>query len=67
MDAGAEYAEGGIGVILAPSRTYPAVWGKMRTLPGVPITEDTNISMLLAYNVTVAIGIVEGWEAQHAF
>ncbi|KZO93081.1 composite domain of metallo-dependent hydrolase [Calocera viscosa TUFC12733] len=58
-------ADDGIGVILAPSRTYPAEWEKMRTLPGIPLTDETNISLLLEYNVTVAIGIVEEWEARN--
>ncbi|KZT52269.1 hypothetical protein CALCODRAFT_476127 [Calocera cornea HHB12733] len=58
-------ADDGIGVILAPSRTYPGEWEKMRTLPGIPLTDETNISLLLAYNVTVAIGVVEEWEARN--
>ncbi|KZT52271.1 carbohydrate esterase family 9 protein [Calocera cornea HHB12733] len=58
-------ADDGIGVILAPSRTFPGEWEQMRTLPGIPITEETNLSALLAYNVTVAIGIKNDAEARN--
>ncbi|KZT52270.1 hypothetical protein CALCODRAFT_487269 [Calocera cornea HHB12733] len=51
-------ADDGIGVILVPSRTFPGTWEQMRTVPGVPLTDETNISLLLAHNVTVAIGAV---------
>lgn len=36
-----------------------------RSLPGPPLTEESNIRALLAHNVTVGLGIVEGWEARN--
>jgi len=61
----AEIASAGVGVIVAPSRSFPDSWGSQRILPGPPLTEDTLISTLLAHNVTVGIGIEEAWMARN--
>ncbi|KZO93082.1 composite domain of metallo-dependent hydrolase [Calocera viscosa TUFC12733] len=58
-------ADADIGVIIAPSRPTPLEWEQKRTLPGVPLTDDSNISLLLAHNVTVGIGVVWEWQARN--
>ncbi|KAG8958226.1 hypothetical protein FRC03_009340 [Tulasnella sp. 419] len=60
-----EIAEAGAGVIVSPPRAFPLAWQSRRVLPGPPLTEETVISTLLRHNVTVGIGIVEGWEARN--
>ncbi|KAL5518561.1 hypothetical protein ACEPAH_244 [Sanghuangporus vaninii] len=61
----AELAEAGVGVITVPSRPFPDTWERRRILPGPPITKDSAISLLLAHNVTVGIGIEEAWSARN--
>ncbi|EJD04405.1 composite domain of metallo-dependent hydrolase [Fomitiporia mediterranea MF3/22] len=60
-----ELAKADIGVIVVPSRPFPETWEKRRILPGPPITKDSAISLLLAHNVTVGIGIEEPWSARN--
>ncbi|TFK54416.1 composite domain of metallo-dependent hydrolase [Heliocybe sulcata] len=60
-----EIGEAGVGVILAPSRPYPAVWEQRRILPGPPLTQDSSLSLLLAHNVTVGLGVPENWAARN--
>ncbi|KZT52272.1 carbohydrate esterase family 9 protein [Calocera cornea HHB12733] len=58
-------ADAEIGVIIAPSRATPLEWPSRRTLPGPPLTEESNISLLLAHNVTVGIGVVWEWQTRN--
>ncbi|KAI0266870.1 carbohydrate esterase family 9 protein [Gloeopeniophorella convolvens] len=60
-----EIAEANIGIIFVPSRPFPSVWEQRRVLPGPPLSEDTEIALLLAHNVTVGIGIEEAWSARN--
>ncbi|CAA7259139.1 unnamed protein product [Cyclocybe aegerita] len=56
-----EIGQAGIGVILAPSRSFPGTWRSQRILAGPPLTEDNSVAVLSAHNVTVGIGIEEQW------
>ncbi|KAG9004460.1 hypothetical protein FRB94_002331 [Tulasnella sp. JGI-2019a] len=60
-----EIASANIGVIVNPARATPISWDSRRILPGLPLSEETVITTLLKHNVTVAIGILEGWEARN--
>ncbi|KAI0038899.1 carbohydrate esterase family 9 protein [Auriscalpium vulgare] len=60
-----ELAEAKVGVIFVPSRPFPAVWEQVRVLPGPPLTEESQISLLLAHNVTVGVGVEESWSARN--
>ncbi|THH04772.1 hypothetical protein EW145_g5277 [Phellinidium pouzarii] len=60
-----ELAVADVGVIVAPSRPFPKSWDARRILPGLPLTKDSAISLLLAHNVTVGIGITEPSTARH--
>ncbi|KAG8880724.1 hypothetical protein FRB98_004765 [Tulasnella sp. 332] len=60
-----EIASADIGVVVNPARATPMSWDSQRILPGLPLSEDTVITSLLKHNVTVAIGILEGWEARN--
>ncbi|KAH7913892.1 carbohydrate esterase family 9 protein [Hygrophoropsis aurantiaca] len=61
-----ELGQAGVGVILNPARPFPANWEDRRILPGPPLTEHSAISKLQAHNVTVAIGVLESWDARNA-
>lgn len=37
-----------------------------RSLPGPPLTQDSTLSLLIANNVTVGLGVEEPWEAKNA-
>jgi len=60
-----EIGDAGVGVIVAPSRPFPAIWSKRRILPGPPLTEKSNIRALISHNVSVGLGVTEGWEARN--
>ncbi|KAI5118175.1 hypothetical protein M0805_008416 [Coniferiporia weirii] len=60
-----ELADADVGVVVVPSRPYPSNWDQRRILPGPPLTKDSAISLLLAHNVTVGIGIKDGWSARN--
>ncbi|KAJ7454753.1 carbohydrate esterase family 9 protein [Mycena latifolia] len=60
-----ELGEAGVGVILNPARSYPFKWEDRRILPGPPLTEHTPISVLMASNVTVGVGVLEIWDARN--
>lgn len=47
------------------SRAFPSSWDGQRILPGPPLSDETVITSLLAHNVTVGIGIEEGWQARN--
>ncbi|TFK44771.1 hypothetical protein BDQ12DRAFT_673545 [Crucibulum laeve] len=59
-----ELSEAGIGVILNPSRPFPAVWEDRRINPGPPITRESSITSLMTHNVVVGIGCVHSWAAR---
>lgn len=61
----AEIARANIGIIVNPSRPFPAVWESRRVLPGPPLTRDSAVSLLLKHNVTVGLGIEEKWSARN--
>ncbi|CCO35688.1 hypothetical protein BN14_09806 [Rhizoctonia solani AG-1 IB] len=61
-----EIAAAGVGVIVIPSRSFPASWDRARVLPGPPLSQDSLIAKLLKANVTVGVGVVEAWEARNA-
>lgn len=60
-----DIADAGAGVILIPARMYPTSWERRRTLPGPPLTPQSAIGVLTAANVTVGLGIEEGWQARN--
>jgi hypothetical protein len=60
-----ELGEANVGVILNPVRPFPANWDALRILPGPPLTKDSQVSTLLAHNVTVGVGVIEAWEARN--
>ncbi|KAK0457772.1 uncharacterized protein EV420DRAFT_1271277 [Desarmillaria tabescens] len=62
----AEIGNAGIGVILVPSRPFPASWELRRILPGPPLTENNVIGVLKAHNVTVGIGSSGTWSVRNA-
>ncbi|KAI0311415.1 composite domain of metallo-dependent hydrolase [Amylostereum chailletii] len=62
----AELSGAGVGVVFVPSRPFPATWEQQRVLPGPPLTKESEISLLLAHNVTVGVGVVEAWDARNA-
>ncbi|KAG8900679.1 hypothetical protein FRB99_005816, partial [Tulasnella sp. 403] len=61
-----EIAAANVGVVVAPVRSFPMSWDARRILPGPPLSRETLISTLVAHNVTVGLGVVEGWEARNA-
>ncbi|KZP34599.1 composite domain of metallo-dependent hydrolase [Athelia psychrophila] len=60
-----EIGDSRVGVILTPSRPFPFTWESRRILAGPPLTERSAISVLLAHNVTVGVGILESWSARN--
>ncbi|CAE6420173.1 unnamed protein product [Rhizoctonia solani] len=60
-----EIAAAGVGVIVIPTRSFPASWDQARILPGPPLSHDSLITRLLKANVTVGVGVVESWEARN--
>ncbi|KAF8322076.1 hypothetical protein DL93DRAFT_2071836 [Clavulina sp. PMI_390] len=54
-----------VGVVLRPARQYPTVWDQKRVLPGPPLSAQSSVGVLTDANVTVAIGIEEGWQARN--
>ncbi|KAG8714759.1 hypothetical protein FRC08_011480 [Ceratobasidium sp. 394] len=61
-----QIAAAGVGVIVIPTRPFPATWDQKRILPGPPLSKDSLISVLVKANVTVGVGVVESWEARNA-
>ncbi|KIK81164.1 hypothetical protein PAXRUDRAFT_15392 [Paxillus rubicundulus Ve08.2h10] len=55
-----------VGIILKPGRPFPLGWEAKRILPGPPLTQETAISRLVGHGVTVAIGIIESWDARNS-
>ncbi|KAF9241521.1 hypothetical protein BU15DRAFT_87115 [Melanogaster broomeanus] len=60
-----ELGEANVGVIVTPSRPFPDSWELKRILAGPPLTKESTITTLMAYNVTVGIGITESWSARN--
>ncbi|KAG8730747.1 hypothetical protein FRC11_005897, partial [Ceratobasidium sp. 423] len=60
-----EIAAAGVGVIVIPTRSFPASWDQARILPGPPLSRDSLIAKLLKANVTVGVGVIESWEARN--
>ncbi|TEB38238.1 composite domain of metallo-dependent hydrolase [Coprinellus micaceus] len=60
-----EIGEANIGVILTPARPYPGTWKARRILPGPPLSENNAAALLLAHNVTVALGVEEQWQSRN--
>ncbi|KAN0129749.1 carbohydrate esterase family 9 protein [Lactarius tabidus] len=60
-----EIAKANIGIIFKPSRPFPTGWEQRRMIPGPPLSEETEIALFLAHNVTVGIGIEEAWSARN--
>ncbi|KAJ7510407.1 hypothetical protein B0H11DRAFT_1187413 [Mycena galericulata] len=60
-----ELGEAGVGIILNPARSFPLVWEFRRILAGPPLTKQTPISLLMAHNVTVGVGVLEIWDARN--
>uniref|UniRef100_A0A8H8CNE4 Amidohydrolase-related domain-containing protein n=1 Tax=Psilocybe cubensis TaxID=181762 RepID=A0A8H8CNE4_PSICU len=54
-----------VGVVLRPSRPFPATWKSKRILPGPPLTRDSSIMALVEHNVTVAVGVEEQWASRN--
>ncbi|KAJ7255303.1 carbohydrate esterase family 9 protein [Mycena rebaudengoi] len=60
-----EIGKAGVGVIVQ-QRPFPFTWQQRRILPGPPLTKSSAIAKLIAYNVTVGVGIDEVWAARNA-
>ncbi|OBZ68120.1 hypothetical protein A0H81_11871 [Grifola frondosa] len=60
-----EIGRASIGVVISPTRPFPREWESRRILPGPPLTETNAIAVLLAHNVTVAIGVRDAWMARN--
>ncbi|TFY65178.1 hypothetical protein EVJ58_g2131 [Rhodofomes roseus] len=60
-----EIAEAGVGIIQVPSQPFPAAWEMRRILPGLPLTEQSSIAVLLAHNVTVGVGSVQPYDVRN--
>lgn len=60
-----ELSEAEVGVLITRPRPFPSFWETRRILPGVPLSESNAVATLLAHNVTVAIGVHEGWMARN--
>ncbi|KAJ3788928.1 hypothetical protein GGU10DRAFT_409044 [Lentinula aff. detonsa] len=62
-----EIGAAGVGVIIAPARSFPAFWDMRRISPGPPLTQHSAISTLLAHNVTVGVGVESdgAWAVRH--
>jgi imidazolonepropionase-like amidohydrolase len=53
-----------VGVVVAPSRPFPATWDQRRILPGPPLSNHTLVSLLASRGVTVGLGIHEECDAR---
>ncbi|WVQ81918.1 hypothetical protein IAT38_004045 [Cryptococcus sp. DSM 104549] len=60
-----DLADEDIGVIVAPSRSYPEGWDMRRIIPGPPLSNHTLPSYLASHGVTVGLGITEEWQARN--
>ncbi|KAM6496057.1 carbohydrate esterase family 9 protein [Amanita muscaria] len=60
-----ELRDADIGVILHPTRPYPAFWDQRRILPGPPLTNDTALVTLIERGVTVGLGVQDAWDARN--
>ncbi|PFH51541.1 hypothetical protein AMATHDRAFT_2992 [Amanita thiersii Skay4041] len=60
-----EIGQANIGVILNPSRPFPAEWRSRRILPGPPLTQKNALTVLMENHVTVGFGIEEKWSARN--
>ncbi|KAH9935455.1 uncharacterized protein B0H18DRAFT_975763 [Fomitopsis serialis] len=60
-----EIAEAGVGIIQVTSQPFPALWEMRRILPGLPLTEQSSIAVLLAHNVTVGVGTLNPYDARN--
>ncbi|EPS99813.1 hypothetical protein FOMPIDRAFT_1060582 [Fomitopsis schrenkii] len=60
-----EVADAGVGVLQTFSRPYPGNWQGQRILPGLPLTQQTSIAVLLEHNVTVGIGTTSPSDARN--
>jgi hypothetical protein len=59
-----EIADANVGVVLIPSRPFPASFDKARFLAGPPLTSETSLSVLRGHNVTVGVGVAQEWQAR---
>ncbi|KAH7144490.1 hypothetical protein B0J13DRAFT_555361 [Dactylonectria estremocensis] len=57
-----QLAEASVGVILTRLQSTGESWDEHRTLSGAPLTNGTNIDVLLDAGVVTAIGLKEDWE-----
>ncbi|CUA74661.1 DNA-directed RNA polymerase II subunit RPB1-B [Rhizoctonia solani] len=60
-----EIAAAGVGVIVIPTRSFPASWDQARILPGPPLSRASLITRLFKANVTVGVGVVRPWDARN--
>ncbi|KAJ7242763.1 composite domain of metallo-dependent hydrolase [Mycena haematopus] len=51
-----EIAAAGVGVILAPPRSFPYTWEQRRILAGPPLTAQSSAALLASHGVTVGLG-----------
>ncbi|KAH9930389.1 composite domain of metallo-dependent hydrolase [Amylocystis lapponica] len=56
-----ELNDASIGVVITAARPHPRSWQQRRILPGLPLSETNAVSVLLAHNVTVGLGVHESW------
>ncbi|KAJ7116354.1 hypothetical protein C8R44DRAFT_792267 [Mycena epipterygia] len=50
-----EIAAAGVGIILAPPRSYPYTWEQRRILAGPPLTAQSSAAWLASHNITVGL------------
>ncbi|EJD37990.1 composite domain of metallo-dependent hydrolase [Auricularia subglabra TFB-10046 SS5] len=51
-----EIAAADVGVFITRTRPFPSQWSQRRLLPGQPLSDRNAVEVLLAHNVTVAVG-----------
>ena len=60
----ADLEASGIGVLM-PARKWRTSWDMRDSLPGAPLTTDTDLGVLLSHGVRVGVSIEEPWEASN--
>ncbi|ORX38692.1 hypothetical protein BD324DRAFT_621954 [Kockovaella imperatae] len=60
-----ELVQYSVGVVVAPSRSFPATWDQRRIMPGLPITNHSLASYLASKGVVVGLGSREEWETRN--
>ncbi|KZP34593.1 carbohydrate esterase family 9 protein [Athelia psychrophila] len=60
-----QIAYANIGIIVTPSRPSPSEWEDRKTLPGPPMSKQSMIAELIAFDVLVGVGVKHTSEARN--